>query len=178
MIKSYFLDLELITKGMIIPAYQQILLEHRITKDFLFKLCSESHIIPKERIHLWADGIYFGFESNFIVSTHLLIPQVEHLIRIKMKEMNLKTSTLDKDGIETENGLSTLLSHKKITDIMDKNLLFELKALLTEPTGLNLRNNTAHGLSETNSLESIYTVYLWWLCLKLVINSSDYNNQE
>lgn len=171
MIQNYELDIELHSKGMIIPAYQQLVSEHRITKDILYELCSKSFLVFKNRTIFWVEGLYAGFENNFIISSHLLIPQLEHLVRSKMKEVGLKTSML-KDGVETENGLTTLLKHDKISDVIDKNLVFELRALLSEQIGINLRNNIAHGLSEAHTLNSIYGVYLWWLCLKLVVNTN------
>jgi len=171
MVQNYNLEIELITKALIIPAFQQLLFEHRITKDNLYTLCSTSSIIPLNRTVFWIEGLYFGFENNFIVSTHLLIPQIEHLVRVMMKEKDIKTSTISKDGIETENGLSTLLDNERITEVLDENILFEFKALLTEQIGKNLRNNIAHGLCEVNTLRSIHSIYFWWLCLKLVLNN-------
>ena len=170
MIESYDSEIDLITKFSIIPAFQQLLLEYKITKDNLNSLCSNSLIIPPSRAVFWIEGLYFGFKNNFIVSTHLLIPQIEHLIRVKMKEKGIKTSTINKDGIETENGLSTLLDNEKIKVILGENILFEFKALLTEQMGKNLRNNIAHGLCEVNILESTHSMYFWWLCLRLVLN--------
>jgi hypothetical protein len=88
-----------------------------------------------------------------------------------MKKNGIKTSTIDKDGIETENGLSTLLKIENINKFIDENLIFELKALLTEQLGLNLRNGVAHGLCNINEFDSIYSVYLWWFSLKLLIDN-------
>jgi len=175
MIQSYDLEIDLVTKASVIPAFQQLLFEHRVTKDDLYSLCSTSSIIPAYRTVFWIEGLYFGFENNFIVSTHLLIPQIEHLVRVKMKEKGIKTSTI-KDGIETENGLSTLLDNEKITEVLDENILFEFKALLTKQIGKNLRNNIAHGLCEVNTLRSVHSIYFWWLCLKLVFNNAPIKN--
>ncbi len=176
MIQSYDIDIELITNGYIIPAFQQLLLEHRITKDDLYSLCSSSSIIPAYRAVFWVEGLYFGFENNFIVATHLLIPQVEHLVRVLMEEKGLSTSTF-RDDCTTKNGLSTLLKHEKINEILDEDILFQFKALLTEQVGKNLRNNLAHGLCEVNSLRSVHAVYFWWLCLKLVLNNVPYGEK-
>lgn len=180
MIQAYDINLSLIVRGMIVPAYQQVILEHRITKNHLWDICLSSTIIPKNRIDLWVEGLYYGFENNFVVSSHLLVPQIENMIRFFMKEKDIKTTTLGNDGIETENGLTTLLNNENITDVIDESLVFELKALLTEQIGSNLRNNIAHGLVTSHILASKYSVYFWWLCLKLVINSSNlnYKNKE
>jgi hypothetical protein len=174
MINHYCSQMGFVVQAQILPALQIVSAEHRITERTLLSMCRNSHVLPPRREALWVKGLFFGFEGNFIVSTHLLIPQVEHLVRIIMKQSGLKTTTLDSKGIETENGLSTLLEHPDIKTAIDKNLLFEFRALLTEPNGPNLRNETAHGLLEAEHGMSAYAVYLWWLCLRLVVNSIDW----
>ncbi len=171
MVENYYLDIGLIVQGAIIPAYEQLILEHRITKEDLYNLCNESSAVPNDRVRIWVDGLYFGFEYDFITAVHLLIPQIEHLVRLKMKEANLTTTVLDRDGIEMEKGLSSLLDDDKINEIIDENFIFELKALLTENSGVNLRNNISHGLVNYRQLHSIQVIYLWWFCLRTVINN-------
>jgi hypothetical protein len=170
-IQQYSIHFGLALQGNILPAFQQLILEHRITRGYLIHLCSNSSIVPRNRVNIWAEGLYFGFEQNFLVAIHLLIPQIEHLIRTLLKQIPVKTTTLDGDGIEMEKGLSTLFEEEMLVDVMDKNLIIELEILLSNQIGYNLRNNLAHGLLE-GSLNSTETIYLWWLCLKLVINNS------
>jgi hypothetical protein len=169
MVQDYYLDIGLIVQGAIIPAYEQILLEHRVTKEDLYSLCQESSAVPSYRIRLWTDGLYFGFEYDFITAIHLLIPQVEHLVRVKMKEAGIVTTVLDREGVETEKGLSSLLDDTNIDKVFDENFIFELKALLTENSGVNLRNSIAHGLISYNQLQSIQVIYMWWFCLRIVM---------
>ena len=171
MIQNQGIHVNLLVSAQILPALEIIQLEHRITEPYLLSLYYNSSIVPPGREDLWAKGIYAGFENDFIVSTHLLAPQIEHLIRYQIKAHDLKTTTLDSLGIETENGLSTLLDSPNIAKVISPNLLFELKALLSDSIGPNLRNNVAHGLAETNTFYSVYAVYFWWLCLHLLINS-------
>lgn len=178
MINHYGLQIGLVVQAQILPALQVISAEHRTTERTLLSMCRNSHVIPSGREVLWAKGLFFGFEGNFIVATHLLIPQVEHLVRIIMKQNDLTTTTLDSKGIETENGLSKLLEHPDIEKAMDKNLLFEFRALLTERSGPNLRNEIAHGLIEADHARSAHAVYLWWLCLRLVVNSIDWKMSD
>ena len=154
------------------PALQIVNLEHRLTEEDLFRFCQESTAIPINREELWAKGLYFGFEHYFLSSTHLLAPQVEHFVRTQMKQSGLKTTTLDSKDIETENGLSALMDHPDINKVFDQNLAFELKALLADSLGSNLRNKVAHCLLEAGEAMSSYGVYFWWLCLRLVINCS------
>ena len=64
-----------------------------------------------------------------------------------------------------------MLDNPDIEKVMDKNLIFEFKALLSDAVGPNLRNEMAHGLLEADEARSVYAIYLWWLCLRLVINA-------
>lgn len=172
MLQSYIMQIGLTAQAYILPALEVINIEHRITERDLFTLCQNSRIIPPNREALWAKGLYFGFEKDFVISSHLLIPQIENLVRYVLKQNHIKTTTLDTDGIETENGLSTLLKEPIIESIFGEDLAFDMKALLVEPIGGNLRNEIAHGLSEYNDLMSYNSVYLWWLWLKLILNNA------
>lgn len=178
MIQSYLMNIGLTAQAYILPALEVINIEHRITERDLFILCQNSRIIPPNREALWAKGLYFGFEKDFVISSHLLIPQIEHIVRYTLKQNHIKTTTLDMDGIETENGLSTLLKEPQIESIFGEDLAFDMKALLVEPIGGNLRNEVAHGLAEYNDLMSYNGVYLWWLWLKLVLNNAYISTEE
>lgn len=172
MVQNYKSYIELTAQAYVIPALFQLLLEHRITKEDLHHICENSTLIPKERIVVWVEGLWQGFELNFLVAIHLLTPQIEHFVRLQLKVRGAKTTTIDKEGIETEQGLSTLLDKEEIHLLLSENLLFEMQVLLAKPLGYNFRNNLAHGLSEVGEMNSYPAVYVWWLCLKLVINNN------
>lgn len=176
MITSKMQHVGLIAQGVIFPALEVINLEHRITERDLEYLCQNSAVVPRGRAGIWAKGLYYGFEEKFIEATHILPFQVEHWIRVELKMRNHKTTVL-KDGVETEKGLSTLLDDDRISEVLDDNLLFELKAVLTDHLGPNFRNNVAHGLMDPREGLSAHPLYLWWLCLKLVVNNVPWKPQ-
>ena len=171
MIQNFQHDLQLIVQAQIIPALNQILMEYRVTKEFLRLLCYHSPIVPESHDDLMASALWCGFEHDFGNGIHLLAPQVEHLIRTLLKSKGVHTSNVDKEGVENENGLSTLLDHPRSESILGEDLLFELKAVLTESVGPNLRNEVAHGLLNDSNSHSSASVYCWWLVLRLVIKS-------
>lgn len=135
-------------------------------------------MIPKERIVVWVEGLWYGFELNFLVSIQLLVPQIEHFVRLQLKVRGAKTTTIDKEGIEIEQGLSTLLDKEEIHLILSENLLFEMQVLLTKSLGYNFRNNLAHGLSEVGEMNLYPAAYVWWLCLKLVVNNNSFDFKQ
>lgn len=170
--QNFSIDIGLSIQGSIYPAFEQFLSEHRVSKEYLMALCLNSSIVPRDRASIWAEGLYFGFEKNFLVSTHLLIPQVEHMIRLILKQAGIQTTVLEPSGIEMEKGLSTLIDEPKLEELINKDLIHELKYLLTKSIGYNLRNNVSHGLSSPHTFESIAAVYLWWRILRLVVQNS------
>lgn len=170
-IQQYFgIETQLIVEGKILPALQQLLMEHRVTKELLKALCYHSPIVPKDREYLLGYALWLGFEHDFGSAIHLC-PQVEHIVRIKLKEAGAHTSNIDRDGIENENGLSTLLDLPEATEVFGTDLCFELKSIFTDSLGSNLRNEVAHGFLDDSSSFSIPTIYAWWMVLRLVVHS-------
>lgn len=168
----YKVHLHLTVVGMILPALNQINLEHRFTKELLIKLCQLSPLVPDDRIYLTGSALWYGFEQQFGIAIHLLCPQFENIVRCKLQEAGAITTNVDNLILPTENSLKTLLKEPKAEKIFGKDLLFEMKALFVEPLGFNCRNNTAHGLlSDENASYSVGSIYAWWMVLRLVINS-------
>jgi hypothetical protein len=178
MIRTYNMIIGMITQSNILPALQITTLEHRITEQTLLELCRAASVVPPDRELLWAKGLYFGFENDFITATHMLIPQLEHLVRTALKQAGAKTSTLNTEGIETENGLKTLLENPEAEKVLGADFLFECKALLTDAIGSNLRNEVAHGLVDDNDLFGLHAVYIWWICLRLMVKSVPWRGPE
>jgi len=177
MLQIYTWEIELLTRACILPGLKMINLEHRITEADLRELCRSSRLLPQSRVGLWAKGLYYGFEHEFSAASHLLAPQIEHLVRVLLKQEDEKTSTIN-NGVETECGLSTLLEKEMAKEILGKDLHFELKALLADQLGPNLRNNISHGLLETGYGTSLAEIYLWWFCLRLMIASVAWKKED
>lgn len=174
MIRDYTQQLGLIVNGCILPALQIIQLEHRWTEDFLVELCLRTPVIPDENAILLGRALYAGLESDYALALHLLIPQVESLVRFHLKYRGAKTTTLDADGIQTENGLSTLVDLPEMELAFGENWAFEIKALFCDSRGPNLRNRLAHGLLSDEDFYSVSVVYAWWFWLRIVaLNHAD-----
>lgn len=171
MVKHYNMEISLTVQAQIWPALQAFLLEHRVREADLAQLASQSPIIPQGRETLVGKALFAGFEQDLVTSLHLLVPQVEHLARWHLKAAGVKTTTLSSEGIENENGLSTLVDVPEFVAIFGEDLAFELKALFCDPFGANLRNEVAHGLLDAGSCQSAQTVYAWWLLLRMTFNT-------
>jgi hypothetical protein len=154
-------------QAFIEPARDQINLEHSVRVKDLLPIVSDSPFVPPEREYLFAKGLYAGLTGDFFTSTHILIPQIENSIRYLLWNRGVLPSGLDNRGIQNEYHLTTTLYCPEITSIFDEDTLFDLKSLLVEHSGSNLRNCMAHGLINDNGFLSPLMSYLWWLTLRL-----------
>ena len=157
--------------GYILPALDAISLEHRVGEGDFIQLTRLSPIVPPGRDRLYGKALYHGYNRDFASALHLLAPQIEHMVRHHLKMRMVTTTGLDREGIETENGLSTLVELPEVKEIFGEDITFELKALFCSPYGANLRNEVAHGLIEDDKSFSTHSVYAWWFALKLVFNT-------
>lgn len=169
MIQIFNFKVELSVKGWILPAQRVLQTEYRLTEeDFMF-FAKNSPFVPLNREILFARALWAGYSSDYLVAVHLLVPQIENSVRAILKNEGFSTS-IEEDGVETEKQLGRLLETSGIEKIFNEDLVFEMRALLCEPFGANLRNELAHGLIGDKSLNSIFSVYAWWLVLRLVFN--------
>lgn len=171
MVRHYSMEIDLVVRGQIWPALHAFSLDHRIRESDLAQMIAQSPIVPRGRAPLIAKALFAGFERDLVIALHLLVPQVEHLVRWHLKSSGVKTTTLSSDGVENENGLSTLVDLSEVTKIFGDDLAFELKALFCDAFGPNLRNEVAHGLLDDESCQSAKTVYAWWLLLRITFNT-------
>lgn len=171
MVKHYGIELGLVVQGEIWPALEVLRLEHRLCADDFITIASRSPIVPTDRRRLIGQALFAGYDNDFVVALHILVPQIEHMVRWHLKSIGVKTTTLDRDGIENENGLSTLMELPEVAQIFGKNLAFELKSLFCDAFGPNLRNELAHGLLTEGECQSTYAVYAWWLGFKIVFKA-------
>lgn len=171
MIRDYEILISIVVQGDILPALEVLLQEHRLLTDDFVALAGQSPIVPNGREGLFGRALFAGYDRNFVVALHLLVPQVEHMVRSHLKQAGAKTTNLDTQGIENEIGLSALMDLPEAEKIFGEDLAFEIKALFCDAFGPNLRNELAHGLMDEAACQSIYAVYAWWLGLRLVFNA-------
>ncbi|GAB1833531.1 DUF4209 domain-containing protein [Achromobacter xylosoxidans] len=171
MIRDYGMFIGITVQSAILPALESLRQEHRLRGDDFVELSRHSPIVPNGRAILFGKALFAGYDGDFVTALHLLVPQIEHMVRTHLKQTGALTTTLDAEGIETENGLSTLMALPETEDVFGKDLVFELKALFCDPFGHNLRNELAHGLLDDGDCRSAASIYAWWLGLKLVFNT-------
>lgn len=168
MVENYCIHVDLAVRGCIWPAQEVLLLEHRLQESDFVKLAKQSPIVPIGRERLFGKALFAGYDRDFVTALHILVPQIEHMVRCHLKQAGVQTTNIDSNGIENENGLSSLMDLPQTEKIFGEDLSFEIRALFCDSFGPNLRNELAHGLLGDRAFYSANAIYAWWLGLKLV----------
>lgn len=138
-------------------------------KPALKELLETSKFVPEDRVGIYERAIIAGFEGDLVLFVHLVIPQLETSIRLIFGINKLKITSVLPSGVQREKNLDDLLDDPNAEQIFGKDLLWEMRSLLVEQSGPNLRNRVCHGLAEPADLCGGSSIFLLWLTLFLII---------
>jgi hypothetical protein len=170
MVEDHVRAIPLFTIGAIQPALDVFRLEHHLTESNFIYLARSSPVVPVGHEVIVGKGLFCGYELDFGSAIHLLIPQLEHSLRVLFQSNGVLTS-MTEDGEDRERGIKWFLSHELAPRILGSDLQFEMSSLLVDKHGPNLRHNLAHGLLFDGACYSAYAIYSWYLFFRIVILS-------
>ena len=151
----------------IAPALRQIIDDHEIDSEKLDAVIGDSAFIPEERRPLFYQAFEAGFRWDFSTALHILVPQVENALRWVLEQHDVSPVNIDAEGVEEVWGYERILGHPKILETLGSDFVFELRSILVERLGPNLRNLFAHGALSPDAFAGEVAVYLWWVILRL-----------
>ncbi len=138
--------------------------------DLLNNIIEESSIIAENNKSLVKKGMIFCYNGDFDAGLSILIPQVEASVRELANMCGVPTYKLTQCNAEESNTLSFIINNKKFLEIIDEDIVFNLKSIFDSKYGLNLRNNFAHGhISNFNDYKNVYA---WWFYLLIIYQYS------
>jgi Domain of unknown function (DUF4209) len=162
------IDWNLRAQAYIDVCRQQINEEHEPALQDLHFLVLHNPFIPPDHEALFLKGIIAGFRGDFDITAHFLVPQIEESIRYILQSAGYVTSKLDSKLIQEQRLLGTLLSLPETAEILHADHVFELRGILCEKFGYDLRNRLAHGFVTYQECWSADVLNLWWLVIRLL----------
>jgi hypothetical protein len=153
--------------GFLRPALYKLSEEYRFTEPEVWKLIERSAFIPPYREELFVRGFAAGFRGDLVLALHFLIPQVENALRWVLHQLGTIPGSIDDEGIEEDWPLHRCLTAPKLVEFLGADLVYELRTLLIEKGGPNLRHLSMHGVLSPAAFQSLPAFYAWWLFLKI-----------
>jgi hypothetical protein len=162
------IDWDLRARAYIDMCRQEIVKEHQPTLLNLQFLVLHNPFIPPGHEMIFLKGILAGFRGDFDITAHFLVPQIEEAIRHVLHSAGHVTSKLDSKLIQQQRLLGTLLSLPETSEILRADHVFELRGILCEKFGYDLRNRLAHGFVRYHECWGADVLNLWWLVIRLL----------
>lgn len=126
-----------------------------LNADLMSEYLLKSPFFPEEHHQIIKQGVTSFFQENYISSISVLVPQVETAMRTLITqiggEIYQSSSNHEKEGFKLR-PLGTLLRDQKFIhffkqfdNVKISNIPIYFQVLLTDPRGMNLRNDFCHG---------------------------------
>jgi len=134
--------------------------------NYLYK----SPIFDKRRKELLIRGIESYLNRDFLVSLHILIPQIEAIIRNLAEKIGIPILKSSRSGGFFYRTLDELLREEGIISVLGEDMCLYFRVLLTDPRGWNIRNDVCHGISGPENFNQMVAdrIFHVLLCLALV----------
>lgn len=116
--------------------------------DILEFLC-KAPLFVNHRAGLLREGLTAYVEEDFVKAIHILVPQVERILRDFLVCLGIPTwkPVARNPGVTDLKSMNNILSDARVREALTENLWRYLTVVYIERRGgLNLRNNIAHGL--------------------------------
>ena len=152
------------------PARRKIIEQHRLHKVDLLELVSDNPFVPPGHEEIFLRGLHAGFLGDFLTASLFLVPQIEESIRHVLKNNGVDISNLKDDQTQPVKLLGSLFDLPETKMIFGESYWFELRGLLIEKTGSEIRNRVAHGFISNPECYSGAAKNIWWIVLRLCVS--------
>ena len=155
----------------IVPAMKQLNFEHSLTLEDLVDLVADNPFVAPGHEELFARGFLAGFRWNLAEALSILVPQVENAVRQVLGRAGHEVTKRDKHGLQNFIQMGVMLSERRadLEEILDKDIVHELRVLFVDQNGADLRNQIAHGLMRYEQFFHYRPIYAWWFIFHLTI---------
>jgi Domain of unknown function (DUF4209) len=164
-------DLERQGNVFFLEAARSEVLKHPLHPLELLELVCDNPLVARGHENLVLRGLVAGLGGDFVTATHLLVPQIEAGLRHLLQLHGMVTSGLSSVGVQDEASLNTLLEDEEyaqpLEGILGKETVYELRGLLVDRAGANVRNDMAHGLLPEWHFYSYQVLGVFYIALYL-----------
>jgi len=127
--------------------------EKGLNKETLCAFLRDWGLIDENNLKIIECGLENHFSGDYVSSMHILVPQLEAVIRSFLKKAGVQAISFVRGTTNTqESTLSELLNRDEVKEVLKEDLHWYITLILIEKLGLNFRNDVAHGLIKFDKL--------------------------
>ncbi len=169
--------------GQIDPGRVQIVLDHQPDERVLTRLAALSPLVPPGHEMFFGRGFAHFFNADFIEAAHLLVLQLEPLLRHVLISADIDITRFKTDRTQSSATLTVLLDpqgdyRKPLEELLGLETVFEIENLFDLQEGPALRHRLAHGLLNQWFFARNDILYACWFLYRLcVVPMTDYPDE-
>lgn len=142
--------------------FQKLINDNLFYASEIIALLKDKPFLENDRIELINTGVNYFIEGKYTESIHILIPQIEQILRNLLEWSGGNTLTQNKSGGYDLKTLGSILADERMVSI-SIDFVSYFKFLFNDRIGLNLRNDVVHGIASPERFN--------WLTSTAVIHS-------
>lgn len=173
-VSTYMLNLNINLEILIKTIFEKLTSELHLNADDIMEKFNRWGWLDERNRPFVENGIRKFFEDDYIGSIHILVPQFESTLRRFFANIGFPTTSIKKGTAQHEETFNEFLSREDIKISLGENVHKLIQIVMVENSGLNLRNEIAHGLikfSDITKTKCILVVYLFLLLTRYSIKN-------
>ncbi len=144
-------------------------IKEKLSVKRLFEFITQSPYISAEKYPFMLNGLTLHFAGDYIGSIHVLLPQIERLIRelILTKYPETTVHVIESNGIRMLQKMLGVINTPEARGIFDERFCNFVSTNLVDPVHRNLRNRFLHGLAEPEECNQAVSTFLIWIIVAI-----------
>lgn len=176
--RSYMLNVDLGTGIILKGVFEKLIDVYNLNTDDIMERFEKWNHLDKRNHPFIKRGLIKFFEGDYISSIHILVPQFESTLRNFFKQAGYATTSIKKGGTQQDQTFNAFLDREDIKSALSDDDYTLIRVIMVEQTGLNLRNNIAHGtigLNDVTQNRCIIVIYLYLILTGYQIEEVELN---
>jgi hypothetical protein len=158
--------------------FQECIDKKGLNKEAVLDFIKGSPVIQKERLEIIDKGLEAYFLNDYLVSVHLLIPQIEESIRNLFELAGGNVLKITQSGDYRLKSFDEILREKIIKEVLGQDFSDYFRILFTDNRGWNIRNKVCHGIISPDKFNTKISDRLIHAILCLGLIQEKNNNYE
>lgn len=134
--------------------YQKVKEKFEVSTGELVNFIGDSLLFKPDRLEFFVKGFAAYEAEDYIAAIHILVPQVENLLR-ELLELLDAPITKTVDGFTELKNLNEVLRDDRLKESLDEQWWLVFKAIFSDKRGFNLRNEMAHGIAPVDAFNNV-----------------------
>ncbi len=149
----------------------------QITRDSLLAHLQTWEFVDERDLPFLEKGINHYFADDHASALHLLVPRIEHMLKSTFEQIGAPSVSVPNERQIREQTFGDFLCREDVRNVLGESIWYYLNFALVDESGLNLRNDIAHGWIELGSCNRV-TVQISLYCILQLTRLTKKNPDE